>query len=409
MAQTLITISEEFTECTICLKSWYENDPKQLECGHTFCRNCLQSMIAAVGKETLACPTCRFRSKVLPGGVDALTSNRTLKNARKLKIYEEEGTDRVRLIHEEEEVVLKQIDLQLQKVKLQIENEAETLRSNVRSLFKSRIIPDSCWFRPENFVSIGKVMKVKPFKKPPKMTSFVTECVRVQDIFVGKNAIFVSRIVRIHPQGQSLISKYSKDGQFIRDVIWMNTAKTCVCEEDDDLFVSDYTGSRILRTSNGQPSFSLWVSVEKPLAIASSNKKLFVSCPYVVYCFDSSQAILWHSRCNFRNPFSISPTEKWLYLIDNCNKQVESLDISSGLPGRRFHSQTPPSSIYSTSEGILLGCSDRLKIELFSDEWQQIDDLHLGFKPFFIRLLDKEQTRIVCSENGSNRIWIIEC
>lgn len=67
----------DITNCCVCLETF--TDPRVLPCIHTFCRKCLESIVAKSGKrcgETLPCPTCR-REFVIPltGGVSGLEKN----------------------------------------------------------------------------------------------------------------------------------------------------------------------------------------------------------------------------------------------------------------------------------------------------------------------------------------------
>ena len=71
MASTIISS----LTCTVCLG--YFKDPKQLICGHTFCKACLVSIYKS--KSELTCPICRQNTTVPTQGVSKLPTNLTLK------------------------------------------------------------------------------------------------------------------------------------------------------------------------------------------------------------------------------------------------------------------------------------------------------------------------------------------
>eukprot|EP00117_Sycon_ciliatum_P033929 scpid70527/ scgid4242/ E3 ubiquitin-protein ligase TRIM56; Tripartite motif-containing protein 56 len=60
--------------CSICLDCYRE--PKVLPCQHTYCRECLETILnAQASKSTLLCPECRFEVTVPDGGVRYLATN----------------------------------------------------------------------------------------------------------------------------------------------------------------------------------------------------------------------------------------------------------------------------------------------------------------------------------------------
>ncbi|XP_066287410.1 E3 ubiquitin-protein ligase TRIM56-like [Branchiostoma lanceolatum] len=61
-------IKEEFLVCQICFEDYHE--PKVLPCQHTFCKKCLQNMVAKMGK--LTCPNCRRECQLPQNGVEEL-------------------------------------------------------------------------------------------------------------------------------------------------------------------------------------------------------------------------------------------------------------------------------------------------------------------------------------------------
>lgn len=80
------SLLQELLECPICMNLY--DTPTVLPCQHTFCKRCIVSLrnsdqpgnIAS----TIICPICR-ESHVLPNGIDALTSNYTMKRLIELE------------------------------------------------------------------------------------------------------------------------------------------------------------------------------------------------------------------------------------------------------------------------------------------------------------------------------------
>ena len=64
--------SFELFECSVCLESLINKQPRLLSCGHTFCTPCLQQLS---GGNTVNCPKCRSTTWLPPGGVQALPKN----------------------------------------------------------------------------------------------------------------------------------------------------------------------------------------------------------------------------------------------------------------------------------------------------------------------------------------------
>ena len=64
--------------CAICFD--HLEDPKQLLCGHTFCKKCLVKVYKRKLQETLTCPLCRHVTSVEAGDVSRLPTNITLKS-----------------------------------------------------------------------------------------------------------------------------------------------------------------------------------------------------------------------------------------------------------------------------------------------------------------------------------------
>ena len=55
----------EMFECSVCLESLINKQPRLLSCGHTFCTPCLQQLSAG---NTVNCPKCRSPTRLPPGG-----------------------------------------------------------------------------------------------------------------------------------------------------------------------------------------------------------------------------------------------------------------------------------------------------------------------------------------------------
>ena len=77
MATGGVTVEEELYsfelfECSVCLESLINKQPRLLSCGHTFCTPCLQQLS---GRNTVNCPKCRSPTQLPPGGVQALPKN----------------------------------------------------------------------------------------------------------------------------------------------------------------------------------------------------------------------------------------------------------------------------------------------------------------------------------------------
>ena len=64
--------SFELFECSVCLESLINKQPRLLSCGHTFCSPCLQKLS---GFNTVNCPKCRSPTQLPPGGIQALPRN----------------------------------------------------------------------------------------------------------------------------------------------------------------------------------------------------------------------------------------------------------------------------------------------------------------------------------------------
>ncbi|XP_072164570.1 E3 ubiquitin-protein ligase TRIM45-like [Diadema setosum] len=71
---TFHQISSKNLECSICLSLF--DQPKLLKCSHTFCKDCLESILHIQPKQqTITCPVCRKRTPLPSGDVDKLQTN----------------------------------------------------------------------------------------------------------------------------------------------------------------------------------------------------------------------------------------------------------------------------------------------------------------------------------------------
>ena len=71
--------SFELFECSVCLESLINKQPRLLSCGHTFCTPCLQKLS---GRNRVNCPKCRSTTQLPPGGVQALPKNTDISKMR---------------------------------------------------------------------------------------------------------------------------------------------------------------------------------------------------------------------------------------------------------------------------------------------------------------------------------------
>ncbi|XP_070571157.1 tripartite motif-containing protein 2-like [Ptychodera flava] len=71
VGKVLDQIGEDFLTCVICFERYRK--PKSLPCLHTFCEQCLLTLVENQG--VLNCPTCKASCPLPHGGVRALTSN----------------------------------------------------------------------------------------------------------------------------------------------------------------------------------------------------------------------------------------------------------------------------------------------------------------------------------------------
>ena len=71
--------SFELFECSVCLESLINKQPRLLSCGHTFCTPCLQQLSDG---NTVNCPKCRSPTRLPPGGVQTLPKNTEISKMR---------------------------------------------------------------------------------------------------------------------------------------------------------------------------------------------------------------------------------------------------------------------------------------------------------------------------------------
>ena len=64
--------SFDLYECSVCLDSLINKEPRLLHCGHTFCTPCLQRLAST---DKLCCPKCRKQTALSENGVSALPKN----------------------------------------------------------------------------------------------------------------------------------------------------------------------------------------------------------------------------------------------------------------------------------------------------------------------------------------------
>ena len=80
-------------ECPVCQEQFSDNnEPKVLQCLHTFCKSCLEGWLRQHRGGALTCPNCRQRTECPNNNIDGLPSNLTYKNLIDiLKTYSRNG------------------------------------------------------------------------------------------------------------------------------------------------------------------------------------------------------------------------------------------------------------------------------------------------------------------------------
>ncbi len=91
MAKKLVEGFEQELTCAVCLDRFTE--PKVLPCLHTYCKGCINTLVAkSREKNAVVCPKCRERYALPIGGASGFLSNFTLNNlVELLKVHESAG------------------------------------------------------------------------------------------------------------------------------------------------------------------------------------------------------------------------------------------------------------------------------------------------------------------------------
>lgn len=66
-------VKEDDFSCSICLNCWINNDPRILECKHTYCFNCLKKM--TIENSYLTCPLCQQQCLIENNDINQLKVN----------------------------------------------------------------------------------------------------------------------------------------------------------------------------------------------------------------------------------------------------------------------------------------------------------------------------------------------
>ena len=70
-----LSVQPEELRCPMCLQLYvYSHYPKQLDCKHTCCQDCLLHIVSN-GAQNIACPECRHVTNVPPNGVESMSTN----------------------------------------------------------------------------------------------------------------------------------------------------------------------------------------------------------------------------------------------------------------------------------------------------------------------------------------------
>ena len=80
-ASSLVDPENSMLVCTVCFEAYVEPCiPKNLDCGHVCCKECLKQLLLQTGHGFVKCPECRRKTKVPQGNIDKLPTNFPLKN-----------------------------------------------------------------------------------------------------------------------------------------------------------------------------------------------------------------------------------------------------------------------------------------------------------------------------------------
>ncbi|PFX14655.1 Poly [ADP-ribose] polymerase 15 [Stylophora pistillata] len=96
-------------ECPVCQEQFSEkNEPKILQCQHTFCKSCLNGWLQQHGGGRLSCPNCRVITECANNNVDCLPTNLGFKNLGDiLKAHGASNNDDHRDIRSQEQNICK--------------------------------------------------------------------------------------------------------------------------------------------------------------------------------------------------------------------------------------------------------------------------------------------------------------
>ncbi|CAF0896874.1 unnamed protein product [Adineta steineri] len=108
---------DDLLQCPICLDIL--QDPKVLDCQHTFCANCLKVHLASIERSHgpsnfMDCPTCRLRSNLINNSIDSLPGNYIVRDIIERQYgtttperppgYAQQIQDRIQKMQKEEDV-----------------------------------------------------------------------------------------------------------------------------------------------------------------------------------------------------------------------------------------------------------------------------------------------------------------
>ncbi|CAF1321445.1 unnamed protein product [Adineta steineri] len=108
---------DDLLQCPICLDIL--QDPKVLDCQHTFCANCLKVHLASIERNHgssnfMDCPTCRLRSNLINNSIDSLPGNYIVRDIIERQYgtttperppgYAQQIQDRIQKMQKEEDV-----------------------------------------------------------------------------------------------------------------------------------------------------------------------------------------------------------------------------------------------------------------------------------------------------------------
>ena len=77
LKEKMASVILEGVTCAVCLG--FMQDPKHLDCGHTFCLKCLARICESTSHQYLSCPLCRHVTIISGGDISALPTNLMVK------------------------------------------------------------------------------------------------------------------------------------------------------------------------------------------------------------------------------------------------------------------------------------------------------------------------------------------